>query len=402
MRFSKPYFNPDAGAGTQGGGGGATTPPANQPPANAPATPPTTPPTTPDASSEVKGDALTADEKARFDVLKGKYNITYFGEDGKTPLTPDQLKAYKETEAKVNQILEKPEDQRTAEDLKFLADNTEPDGPVPSVYDKVNELRERTYDIDYGDIDPLSPEGIVLREEHIEKTAIDEFENALKTKLPRAYQFMLHVQHGGKEEDFFKPENQDFRSIKLDKGQKGQQERLVRTALALKGNSPTIIDTLITSLKDSDKLFEVAEQELQALQQQQVQREQERSQKAAALKAQEEKDLSDLGNAFDTALKKGIDGIVIPEKDRKGFNEFFSQQIDYHNGQIYRVQTLNTKDLNKVLKAMYFEFKGGDLGGLVDRKAASKQAIKIKGAIKPTVTPKATSNGKPFLPMSQV
>lgn len=410
MLIRKPYFNADAGAGQTGGGGGTTNPDPNsnpnpsQSPAATGGEPPAGDPAVETKEFEdlsAKG-TLTDAEKARFEVLKSKYEVTFLGEDGK-PLTPDQIKAHREIEAKVNAILAKPEDQRTAEDNAFLAENTEEDKPATTVYDQVNELRGVTYDIDYGDVDPASPEGIALREDHIEKQAIDGFENELRTKLPRAYQFFMHLQSGGKEDDFFKPENQDFKSIKLTKDNKGQQERIVRTALQLKGNSPIIIDTLIASLKDGGKLEEVATHELEALQAEQSKMEEAKAAKAAELKAKETKDLQSLADNVKALVNKGFDGIVIPEKERKAFLDHFAQQVDYHNGQIYRVQTIDQKELNKVMKAAYFEFKGGDLKGLVERTAKTQNAVKIRTKIKAQVTPKATgTQNKNYIPLGNL
>jgi hypothetical protein len=408
MRYGRRYYDPAAGAGAPGGGGGGTPPtPDSTGGAQGGGTPNPTPEPEVEAKEfenlYIKGDTLSEAEKSRFEVLKGKYDLNFLGEDGK-PLTPEALKAHREVEAKVNAIIAKPEEQRTPDEIKFLSENTEPDEPAPSVYSKVDEIRGTTYEIDYGDVDPNTPEGIALREDFIEKQAIESFENELQTKLPRAYQFFMHMKSGGKEEDFFKPENQDFKSIKLTAENKGQQEKVIRTAMQLRGNSPVIIDTLITSLKDTGKLHEVATQELEALQQQQVRAESERASKATELRQKQEQDMTVLAEGVKTLVKKGFDGIVVPEKEHKAFFEYFGQQIEYHNGQIFRINVLNPKELAKTMKAMYFEFKGGDLKGLVEREAKSKHALRIKSQVKTQVTPKAqgATGGKQYVPLSEI
>jgi hypothetical protein len=408
MRFNKPYFNADAGAGAQGGGGGTTTPPATPPTS---ATPPATPPpATPSAEDEakefetlyLKGEQLSETEKAKFDALKGKYNAAFVDAEGK-PLTPEQVKTQRELEAKVSTILAKPENERTPEELKFLADNTEADEPAPSVYSQVNELRGVEYDIDYGDTDPNSPEGIAIREDYIENTAREEFEKELQTKFPRAYQFFMHVSNGGKEEDFFKSENRDFKSIKLSDGNSSQQEKIVRTAFELKGISPAIMDTLVAGLKDSGKLAEVAKQELEALQAQQTKAEEARAAEVRAAREKQDKDLTDLATNVKTLVTKGFNNIVVPEKDRKGFLEFFSKEIDYHNGQIFRVKALDTKALEKELMSLYFEYKGGDLSGLVERKQKTAAAVKLKNSIKVQVTPRTQGGtNKNYIPLAEL
>jgi hypothetical protein len=401
MFVNKPHFAPDPDNGNGGG-----TPP--------PTTPPTTPPAGADPAeaevAELEGlldkdeTTLTDVEKTRFTELKGKYDIAPTGTDGK-PLTPEQVAAAKEVKVKVSAILAKAEDQRTAEEVKYLTDNTEADPTDPTnVYQRVNELREFAddFEIDYKGYDPLSPEGIVEREVALEKFAIQGWENEIASKFPRGYQFLMHLSTGGKEEDFFKPENQDFKSIKLETTDKKGQETVLRNALRAKGITPAIIEVSITGLKDGGNLYEAAKAELEALQVIQTQQEEQRARQVQALKAKEDADINAFYDAAEASIKKGFDNVSIPVAEQASFMKFLGNQIDYHNGKLYKVKELNQKELAKELKVAYFEFKGGDLKGLVERKAKSEQALRIKGAIKHSIKPKSNAGGSGYLPLSQL
>lgn len=389
MFISKPNFNADGG---DNGGGNPNPPPKPNDPTNPPANGGTPPP----AGDEAKefetllgkdAKTYTEAEKTRFEELKGKYNISYTGADGK-PLTPEQIAALKETEAKVKAIIDKPEDQRTPEEVKFLADNTEPDGAQPTVYDKVNELREME-PIDYGDLDPTSPEGIAHREDIIEERAIDAFERDLASKYPDAYRYMMHLAGGGKKDDFFAPQNEDFRSIKIEANDKKGQEVIMRKALSLRGMSDELVDITVTALKDSGKLLETSQKELELLQAQQTQREQDNAKKVQEQRKKEENDINGFFDTVQGMVNKGFDNIEIPSADRDPFMKFLAAGIQYQNGVMFRVKRLDAKELAKELKVAYFDFKGGNLKDLVDRKAKSNQALRLKQSIKPTITPKA-------------
>jgi len=345
--------------------------------------------------------ALTEQEKARLTELQGKYEQVYKDAKGNV-LTKEQVAAAKELETKVNTILNKPEDQWTPEEKKFIEENTEPtEENKKSVYQQIDEQRGLDLGIDYGDVDPLSVEGVALREEVLEKRAVKEYDNTLKAKYPRAYQFMVHVAQGGKEEDFFKPENADFKSLTINKEDKAGQEKILRMALAAKGNSSAIIEAVITSVKDKVALYETAKEELEKLQAEQNQKEQANLARANAMKQKEEQDYANLADSIETAVSKGFEGIVVPEKDRRSFLDFLGSRLDYNNGRFYVAKELNPKEITKELKYQYFEFKGGDLKGLVEREAKAQVARKIKSAIKAEIVPKnggtgGSSNYKPL------
>jgi len=387
MFRQKPYFNTDAGAtppagGTPPGAAGASGGAGDQGTPN-PEVAELQTLTTKDATT------LTEVEKTRLTELQGKYEVVLKDDKG-NPLTKEQVDQLKAEEKKFNDILAKPEEQRTQEEKDFLKTHAEEEKDERTVYQKVDEFTGVPYEIDYEGIDPMSIEGIARREQVIKEQAAKEYDRSLKTKYPRAYQYMLHLSQGGKEEDFFKPENQDFLSLTLKKDDPTQQERVLRTALAAKGNSPAIIDAAVAALKDG-QLYETAKTELEALQAVQKQREQQRETQIAERKRKEDQDIDQFSKQVDDAIVKGFDGVVIPQVDREKFAKFVYDQLDYHNGNFLVVKKIEPKELSKVLKTAYFEFKGGDLKGLVDRAAATKNALKFKSAVKTEIVPKGSA-----------
>lgn len=157
---------------------------------------------------------LTDVEKTRLADLKVKYDVVETDEDGK-PLTDEAKKAIKATNDRLKAISTKPENQRTAEETQFLKDNTP--APKKSLYEQVDELNGIALEVDYQGKDPLSPEGVIIREEAIANAAVEDYDAQLKEKFPRAYKFLTHLQAGGKEEDFFNIANNDFSQVNLSK-----------------------------------------------------------------------------------------------------------------------------------------------------------------------------------------
>jgi hypothetical protein len=187
-------------------------------------------------------ETLTEAEKVRANELKTKHasilDIKEVDETGK-PLTEEEKKAQKEKEDRIKAIQAKPEGQRTLDEVKFLKDNVI---VQKSIYEQVDELRGEAIPVNYEGTDPNSPEGILKREETIADLAVDAYDEQLQKNYPMGYDFLKHLQAGGKPEDFFKVAKQDFLSIQLSKTDVSTQESVYRTALGLKGLTPVQIE----------------------------------------------------------------------------------------------------------------------------------------------------------------
>ena len=84
-------------------------------------------------------------------------------------------------------------------------------------------------EVDYGDLDPLSPEGVAKRETALAETAIESQMDYLEKNYPRAYKVLQHEANGGSVEDLFKPGFKDYSKIELEEA--GRQLRETREQL---------------------------------------------------------------------------------------------------------------------------------------------------------------------------
>lgn len=334
-----------------------------------------------------KPEERTNEEKQRFEELSEKFEVQETDEEG-NPI--DKEKA-KEIEDKVNAILKKPEAERTEEEKKFLDDNTEEE--ETDIYSKVEELNGYKVEVDYGDVDPKSPEGVALREQKLIEMAENAYEQDLQRQYPRAHSFLQHLLSGGKEEDFFKPENSDYLSIKLDKKDDATSENVLRQALALKGNTPAQIDVLVQAAKDTGSLYDDSKIELEALQQKQRAKEEDRTQALEKAEQLKQSTISNFVSKVETQVTKEgkIGNIVIPKEDRGKFADYLLAHSRYvGDGKIVIAKAVSEEDFDNEARAAYFAYKKGDVQSWVERTAQTQNARRIKNRV---ITRKSSVSG---------
>lgn len=345
-------------------------------------------------------DTHTDVEKTRLEALKAKYNVEEVDADGK-PLSAEAKAGLVRTEARLKEIKTKPEASRTLDEINFLKENTPT--PARSVYEIVDEQTGDPIQIDYKGTDPLSPEGVIMREEAIRDMAMDAYDAELKEKFPSAYRLLTHLQAGGKEEDFYEASNGDFSSIALTKGDEALNESIYRQALQIKGNSPSQIEALVTIAKDKGKLFDEAKAELTVLQTKQKQEETRKEQEIVKAEQVKQQNINGFLDNLQKNVKEGIKGVAIPLAEQRAFAEYFASNIFYQNGKLVYTKIIDPNNLPDELAANYFRFKKGDLSKIVAAKAADLNAGKIKSKVNYKITPRATTvNSSKILPLSEV
>ncbi len=345
-------------------------------------------------------DKLTDEEKVKYNQLKEKYVVEETDEDGK-PLTAEAKRQIQEIETKVKAIQAKPEKDRSVEEIKYLQDNTEE--IKRDVYEEVDEITGYPIKLDYGKVDPKSSEGIAKREMYIREVSQKEYDATLKERFPRAYNFMNHLANGGKEEDFFKTENKDFLSINLTKTDVASQESIYRQALSIRGNKPEQIEALVKIAKDKGNLYEESKSELEALQSKQKLDEDRKAEQEEREGAEYQKAVTTFYGTLQQQIEKGINGNAIPIPERRNFLKFIADNTIYRDGKFTILKDVDTKNIEKELALEWFKYKGGDLKALVEKKAESVHALKIKSRIKTRVVPKASAGGdKRFVSLGEL
>lgn len=276
-------------------------------------------------------------------------------------------------------------------------DPDETDEEVDTFLNSVNELRGDEIDVDYGDTDPLSPEGVVKREIAVEDAAIQRFEEYLEQKYPKAFGYLLHTMAGKPDDEYFGKGN--LETIPTEEELEASvevQKQIVISDLIAKGNSEKHAGLILKQLIEDNELEEASKAARTA-------RATAQQAELDAIKADGDKELairntaiSEMNTYVEQIVSTGkIGSIEIPVKDRAEFAKRFKESIRYDKGEFMIVSKLTNENIAKAFAREYFDFKNGDLGQIVTAKAKTVNAQRLRAsAAEQKRTPKGGAEDK--------
>ena len=277
-----------------------------------------------------------------------------------------------------------PADPSADDDLP--ADDEGDENPL-QFWDDVDKLHGEALDIKWEDhkdpegnpIDPLSPEGVLIRDKAIEARAVAKFEQHLAGNDARAYAYMLHRQSGGTDEDFFStktitlPEYTEF-SNSVDLQQKLYREDLVR-----KGVSEKQAQFLVDQAVKDKEIFELADKAYKA-------QEKEEANKLIQIQTKLEADEKEFQNsvkALTTMLSTEINTsatmkFLVPEAKKTEFYQYVSSRVQESAGKFLIVQEIEKNSLPRLLEGLYLQFVNGNLKDVVERQAKTSNVRTLR------------------------
>lgn len=277
-----------------------------------------------------------------------------------------------------------PADPSADDDLP--ADDEGDENPL-QFWDDVDKLHGEALDIKWEDhkdpegnpIDPLSPEGVLIRDKAIEARAVAKFEQHLAANDARAYAYMLHRQSGGTDEDFFStktialPEYTEF-SNSVDLQQKLYREDLVR-----KGVSEKQAQFLVDQAVKDKEIFELADKAYKA-------QEKEEANKLIQIQTKLEADEKEFQNsvkALTTMLSTEINTsatmkFLVPEAKKTEFYQYVSSRVQESAGKFLIVQEIEKNSLPRLLEGLYLQFVNGNLKDVVERQAKTSNVRTLR------------------------
>jgi hypothetical protein len=288
----------------------------------------------------------------------------------------------KALDAKAAEDAKKKEDEESAASAEAgEGEDTDPENVEDgSFWDDVDKLRGEALDVDFGDVDPSTPEGALIYEKAVRMDEIAKFEQHLATTNPRAYAFMTHILDGGKEEDFFKIAGEPGTlptEAELQNSVDIQKDILTQEYKS-KGLGDKVIAATIKALVTDDELEEAATEALKnrvKAQEEGVKAIQENAKQEAALREGQIKEMNDyIGQVVNTGK---IGNIIIPEKDRTAFAKEFASSIRIENGQFVSVTPVTQETAEQVFKEKFFSFKKGNIADLVEKAAATANTKRL-------------------------
>lgn len=302
---------------------------------------PDTPPKQDDPPADEPVEGLDADGN----LLEG-YK---FAEDGKTPVKVD----------------DKPADEPDDDDLVTPED----------FWNQVETITGNKVEVDYGDTDPLSPEGVAIRERVIQETAQKNFDQYIRETYPRAYAYFLHVQEGLPDEEFFSEpapglvsrdqfeQDPDIQSNWLMKDflRKGIPEDIAQATIDKYIKDNQLKDKAMKLYEEQDKLDRAR---LKAIDEKQK---------------QDQKEFEASLHAVTTNIAASIKNemkLLVPEVKQKEFQEFVINSIRHDGEKFFVVHELGDK-LSTTLDSLYLQFMKGDLNTLVEKRAQTKAVQRL-------------------------
>lgn len=240
-----------------------------------------------------------------------------------------------------------------------------------------------------------TPQGVASYVQSVLDLKRDEFAKAGVNKLFEDYPIVsdflnYYVANGNSFEGF--GELRDRSGIEVDENNVSQQEAIVREAFK-EFNRRGNVDKYIQYLKDSNELFNVAKEELEALQKADNDVREANAKEALRVKAEEEKQLVEFWNGVKECIdKRQIAGYRIPETviiERNGKQisttpeDFFNYvyQVDdkglsrYEND-LMKLSPAERRD-EELLKA-WLKYTGKGYDSLIEMAVSDKEAKKLK------------------------
>lgn len=292
--------------------------------------------------------------------------------------TPTPTKAVKEVKKDTKQEEEEEEEEVITEEV-IDKEEEEDQGENPEeFYKAVEKITGSQIEVDYDDIDPLSAQGVAIREKAVSETAVNSFLDQLEAKHPKVYRAFEHAMAGGNLEDLFSPGEKDYSKVEIKEDDEDHAKIVLKEYYQKKGVADTRIKRMIEADEESEeglvKSAQAALAEMKTAQE-----------KEAAQKFEEQKIRGQRQAAQDQRFLEDVDKIVsslqistfrIPSKrEADEFSDFVRNSIqrDGKGGYLF-VTPVEPGSIEKQLQTEYFRFKKGDLEKLITTKATTKLA----------------------------
>lgn len=280
---------------------------------------------------------------------------------------------------------EKEEEAPSEEEEEESEEGSEEEEETPDAttfFEEVEKITGQPVEVDYGDVDPLTPQGIAKREQAIYETAQANIEEFIKTNHPRIYQALEYEAAGGNVSDLFKEAaTRDYSIVELKEEDDALATKILEEYYQAKGFKEVRIKKLIELAQESEEGVVVeAKAALEELQKEQRERSERLVSEQKQKEGEEKKRDASLVQSVDEVLETGrLDNFKINPKEGKEFRSFVVKSIRRKGEGRYEFATeLDPKSLEKQLQYLYFQFKKGDITGLIQAKEASKQAQTLK------------------------
>jgi hypothetical protein len=274
-----------------------------------------------------------------------------------------------------------PTDEKDNDNVEIDDDNVEVDDEAISFWETVSGITGNTYDIDYGETDPISPEGVAIRESFVAETASRNFEDHLKNTHPKGYAYLLHLEAGGSDEEFFKQSTPTLPERKSFETDITAQSYTVLNDLINRGVDEEIAQAQVDKYIKDNTITERAITIYSAYEE--AQRNQLKNIEAYNKQQQDlyNQNVNTLLSKIDATLQSDNLKYIVPEKKQQDFKKFVQDNIRYSEGNFYVTQQIEDAKMGPLMEQLLFQFNGGNLNGLIEKKARTLTTQRLKTAV---------------------
>ena len=286
-------------------------------------------------------------------------------------------------------------------------DEAPPADDSAALYEEVAKITGEPVEVDFGEVDPLSAEGVAMRDKVIREQGALDFEAYLKQTDPRAYAYMLHRDAGGDDESFFAKKTFVLPDEETFKSDIEAQKSIIIQDLIDRGIEPEIADAQVTNYIKNNLLTEKATAAYTAKKDAQVQQ-------LAQIEEERRKDQDQLSQAVNELagtiaknINEGSIRFVIPDTKKAAFNTFVRENLRYDAGKFYLTTEINSENAKEVLEGQFFQFSKGDLSAIVARQAKTQTVQRLRSAVQragQTKVKDTSGGGSPteFVPLGSI
>lgn len=282
----------------------------------------------------------------------------------------------------------KSKDEESEDEEEEKDEETEEDEPSEvdpkTFFEEVDKITGQSVEVDFGDIDPLTPQGIALRDKAVRENALDSFLQEIEQNYPTAYKALQYAYDGGDVAELFKEiaASRDYSKVEIKDEDEALAAEILKDYYKSRGiKSEARINKLVETAQDSEEgIVEEARGYLKELQEEQAAKQQEAVENQRKAAAEEKKRDQILGTAINEVLETGtLSTFKINPKEVNEFRKFVVGSIRRAGEGNYTFTTqVEPKNLEKQLQYLYFQFKKGDISNLVQTKRTTEETKKLR------------------------
>lgn len=324
------------------------------------------------------------------------------------PKKEEPKKKDKKVASKKEEKQEEPKEEEEEEPKDKVKEEEEEDQDsdpetAQKFFDEVQKITGLEVEVDYADVDPLSPQGVALREAAVKDLVLDNFLGELEEKFPVVFKALKHANNGGDPSELFtQTKSRDYSRVDLKEGDEALAKQILTEYYQGKGvKSEEKIKKLLEVAEDSkDGLVGDAKSALEELKKEQEEEKDELLEEQERSAQEQKKKDQILVAAVDEVLdNKQLGSFKITDRNEGvDFRKFVLENIRRTSDGKYEIATpLDEKNIERQLQYQYFQFKKGDLSKIIQQKVGTEKAKDLKLRLaseqkkKTTTTPEDTT-----------